>query len=147
MQLWSAVSAACSPVRQKLINIADSLSELLNQTEKQDQAIVASLFASFRGQAGSLGGALGSSSILKAVEGKVLQLFTEHDGGVLTAEHAELARRIKGSPTLVYQLHGWQRRLAIEGWQRGMQVVWIIGIVSGVVSMGLFFATRLKGKS
>lgn len=105
---------------------------------------MASLFASFRGQAGSIGGALGSSTILKATERKALQLLRARDEGTITQQHIELARRIKASPTLVWQLDGWERSLGIEAWRAGMQVVWTIGIVSGLISLTLFVATRFK---
>lgn len=74
----------------------------------------------------------------------MIELLTLHDHGAITPEHFELARKVKGSPTLVWQLKGWERDLAISAWQAGMGIVWTIGIISGLVSLVLFSATRLS---
>jgi hypothetical protein len=110
-----------------------SLSHVLHLTLPQTHFIVTSLVAMCRSFASSFGSAVGGGVFSRVLKQHLETRFAGHrtpDGG----EPIEsLIRRLLGSPALVSQLHGFEKEVAMEAYQRALQTLFFAGFLLAVI--------------
>ncbi|KAK3659007.1 hypothetical protein LTR56_001444 [Elasticomyces elasticus] len=119
--LFVLVVGLCGAVTGAALNY--NLAHLLHLTPKSTHYIATSLLATFRGFAGSFGSAIGGGIFTRKLSISLKQGF--EDAGL---EHEKgLIRRLLGSPALVGQLNGVEKRVAITGYEDALRTLFLAG--------------------
>ncbi|KAK5743281.1 hypothetical protein LTR17_002758 [Elasticomyces elasticus] len=119
--LFVLVVGLCGAVTGAALNY--NLAHLLHLTPKSTHYIATSLLATFRGFAGSFGSAIGGGIFTRKLSTSLKQGF--EDAGL---EHEKgLIRRLLGSPALVGQLDGVEKRVAITGYEDALRTLFLAG--------------------
>lgn len=113
-----------------------NLAHLLSSTT--EQGIVAGLAATFRGLSPSLGAGIAGGVLQRQLEKSLVSTLALHEGGRerITEADWDLIRRLKGSPTLVWQLpEGWRRQGGILAYEVAIKRVFLWAIVAAGLAL------------
>ncbi|RMD42292.1 hypothetical protein DV735_g2850, partial [Chaetothyriales sp. CBS 134920] len=105
-----------------------SLAHLLHLTHATTHAFVLSLNAMFRALSGSFGASIAGGIFLRTLGGVLSQ--SEH-----FKDKPDLIRTLLASPRVVYELHGPERQIAIEGYTIAIRTLFLVGAVTAVVML------------
>ncbi|TKA83512.1 hypothetical protein B0A55_00494 [Friedmanniomyces simplex] len=137
--LFVLVVGACGAVTGAALNY--SLAHLLHLTPKSTHYIATSLLATFRGFAGSFGSAIGGGIFTRRLSASLTEGF-EREGLM----HEEgLVRRLLGSPALVGELRGGERRVAVRGYEDALRTLFLAGAGLAAVMVVVQAGTGWKG--
>ena len=119
-----------------------TLAHVLSTTS--EKAIVASMYATFRGLAPSAGSGLAGGILQRMLENSLTRSIGEHrQNANLAQADRDLIQRLKGSPTLVWQLDGWQRDVGIMAYQQAIKSVFWLAFGCAFVAVILQALTRI----
>ena len=122
-----------------------TLAHVLSSTS--EPAIVAGLYSTFRGLAPSLGAGIAGGVLQRTLERTLVASLSEHERGTgkLSDADLDLVRRLKGSPTLVWQLEdGWRRQIGILAYQTAIKRVFLLAAFATVVAFAMQAFTWTK---
>lgn len=111
-----------------------TLAHILSSTH--EKAIVTSLYNTFRGLAPSFGAGIAGGILQRRLQKSLVKSIRPYrEDGRLTAEDWGLINRLKGSPTLVWQLDGWQKDIGIKAYDYAIRTIFLVAIFAGVLSL------------
>lgn len=112
-----------------------TLAHILSTTH--EKAIVTGLYNTFRGLAPSFGAGVAGGILQRRLQKSLVKSIAPYrKHGQLTAEDWSLVNRLKGSPKLVWQLHGWQREVGIQAYEYAIKIIFLFAIIAGILSLG-----------
>ena len=119
-----------------------TLAHVLSATS--EKAIVAGLYSTFRGLAPSAGAGLAGGILQRELDSSLVWLIRERrrEEG-LTQADKKLVQRLKGSPTLVWQLTGWKRSVGIMAYEQAIKSVFWMAFGCAVIALVLQALTSL----
>lgn len=123
-----------------------TLAHILSTTH--EKAIVTGLYNTFRGLAPSFGAGVAGGILQRRLQKSLIKsILPYRESGQLTSEDWALINRLKGSPTLVWQLNGWQREIGILAYEYAIKTIFLVAIFAGILSFiaQLFTYTRATG--
>lgn len=110
-----------------------TLAHILSTTH--EKAIVTGLYNTFRGLAPSFGAGVAGGILQRRIQKSLVKsIMPYRENGRLTADDWALINRLKGSPTLVWQLKGWQKDIGIKAYEYAIKVIFLFAIVAGILS-------------
>ncbi|KAK9898539.1 MFS general substrate transporter [Cystobasidium minutum MCA 4210] len=111
-----------------------TLAHILSTTH--EKAIVTGLYNTFRGLAPSFGAGVAGGILQRRIQKSLIKsILPYRRDGRLTPEDWLLINRLKGSPTLVWQLAGWQREVGIKAYEYAIKVIFLFAIAAGILSL------------
>ncbi|KAI2623793.1 major facilitator superfamily domain-containing protein [Xylaria nigripes] len=125
-----------------------TLAHLLHLTLPETHYVATSLLGTFRGFAGSFGGAIGGGIFARTLRDSLERGLNGLDGtDHLNKDREELVKKLIGSPLLVY--HGGLTRaehiIAVNGYSNALRVLFQSAMVLTVVVVAIQAATGWKG--
>lgn len=110
-----------------------TLAHILSTTH--EKAIVTGLYNTFRGLAPSFGAGIAGGILQRRLQKSLVNsIIPYRKNGVLTVEDWALINRLKGSPTLVWQLNGWQKDIGIKAYEYAIKIIFLVAIFAGALS-------------
>jgi predicted MFS family arabinose efflux permease len=131
--IWTFLNGLCAG---SALNY--TLHHALYLVEPDVRFIVASLLATFRGFAGTFGSSIGGGVFVRVLRTALIRGFTENDIPV----DDQLVRRLLGSPRAVQDLKGVTRAIAVDAYTKGIQTLFLTGVV---LSVAMFFVQAGTG--
>ncbi|RHZ49831.1 putative MFS multidrug transporter [Aspergillus thermomutatus] len=107
-----------------------ALSHMLHLTNPSVHYIVTSLLGMFRGSAGSFGSAIGGGFFQRELKRALEKGFDEHG---LSAKD-DLVRKLLGSPALVRNLSGLEKKVAIQSYEHAVKLLILGGCVLALIA-------------
>jgi len=101
-----------------------TLAHLLHLTPASTHYVATSLIATFRGFAGSFGSAVGGGLFVRVLRQSLQAGFEDAGFG---GKKEGLVRRLLGSPALVGQLEGVEKRVAVRGYEEALRSLFLAG--------------------
>lgn len=100
-----------------------------------EKAIVTSLYNTFRGLAPSFGAGIAGGILQRRLQKSMVASISEfRPDGKLTSDDWDLIARLKGSPTLVWQLQGWQKEVGMQAYEYAIRIIFLVAIFAGVLA-------------
>jgi hypothetical protein len=99
-------------------------------TPLSDHYIATALLTTFRGFAGSFGSAIGGGLFTRTLRHGLEKGFRKHGG---LQDREDLVRRLLGSPTLVQELHGIEKMIAITSYVNALKRLFLAGVMLVIV--------------
>lgn len=110
-----------------------TLAHILSTTH--EKAIVTALYNTFRGLAPSFGAGVAGGILQRRLQKSLVKSIIPYRvDGRLTSDDWALINRLKGSPTLVWQLNGWQKDIGIKAYEYAVKTIFLVAIFAGVLS-------------
>ena len=123
-----------------------TLAHMLHLSHPGTAFVTTSLMGTVRGFGGSFGTAIGGGIFYRMLKGGLERGFMQLEGG-LSAERAELARKLLGSPAYVFQgtMSAEERAVAIDGYAGASRGTWAAAALMGVVVVLVQLGTGWTG--